>query len=54
MRRGKNSLHFVVDDELLPHAIVNIPDKENIHIGVCHIILFYLFIYLYFIIYLFI
>jgi hypothetical protein len=34
MRKGKQSLHFVVDDELLPHAIVNIPNDENIHFGV--------------------
>jgi hypothetical protein len=45
MRRGKHSLHFVVDDKLLPHAIVNIPDNEKMHIGVFHIILF---IYLYY------
>jgi hypothetical protein len=38
MRSGKHSLHFVVDDELLPHAIVNITDNENIHIGVYSII----------------
>jgi hypothetical protein len=48
MRRGKHSLHFVVDGELLPHAIVNIPDNENMHVGVCYVVLF---IYLYFIIY---
>jgi hypothetical protein len=48
MRRGKHSLHFVVDGELLPHAIVNIPTNRNIHIGVCYYVLF---IYLYFIIY---
>jgi hypothetical protein len=61
MRREKHSLHFVVDGELLPHAIVNIPDKEKMHIGVFHIILFiYIFIclficyYLYNLIYLFI
>jgi hypothetical protein len=51
MGRGKHSLHFVVDDELVPHAIVNIPDNEKMHIGVFHIILFYLFIYFYFFIY---
>jgi hypothetical protein len=54
MRRGKHSLHFVVDDELLPHTIVNIPDNEKMHIGVFHFILYNSFIYLYFIIYLFI
>jgi hypothetical protein len=48
MRRKKHSLHFVVDGELLPHAIVNIPDNENMHFGVCYIVLF---IYLYFISY---
>jgi hypothetical protein len=60
MRRGKHSLHFVVDNELLPHAIVNIPNNEKIHIGVFHIFSYYfiyLFIYfylLYYFIYLFI
>jgi hypothetical protein len=50
MRSGKHSLHFIVDSELLPFAIVNIPNNENIHIGVYYFILFY-FIYsqLYFI-----
>jgi hypothetical protein len=33
MRPGKHDLHFLVDVELLPHAIVNIPN-ETIHIGV--------------------
>jgi hypothetical protein len=46
MRSGKHSLHFVVDDKLIPHAIVNITDKKNIHIGVYYFI--YLFIYLFF------
>jgi hypothetical protein len=32
-RSGKHNLHFLVDVELLPHAIVNIPN-ETIHIGV--------------------
>jgi hypothetical protein len=42
MRRGKHLLYFVVDGELLPHAIVNIPDNENIHVGVrCFIYLFF-------------
>jgi hypothetical protein len=55
MRGRKHSLHFVVDDELLPHAIVNIPNNEKMHIGVFHIILFiYLFIFIYYIIYLFV
>jgi hypothetical protein len=49
MRKRKHSLHLLVDDELLPHAIVNIPDNENIHIGVCFVILccfIYLCIYI--------
>jgi hypothetical protein len=46
MRKGKHSLHFIVDSELLPHTIVNIPNNENIHIGVYYFI-FYSFIYLY-------
>jgi hypothetical protein len=47
MRRRKHSLHFAVDDELVPHAIANIDNNEKMHIGVFHIILF---IYLCFII----
>jgi hypothetical protein len=34
MRKEKHSLHFVVDDELLPYAIVNILNNEKIHMGV--------------------
>jgi hypothetical protein len=33
MRLGKHNLHFLVDVELLPHALVNIPN-DTIHIGV--------------------
>jgi hypothetical protein len=40
MRKRKHSLHFVVDDELVPHAIVNITNNEKMNIGVFHIILF--------------
>jgi hypothetical protein len=29
---GKHDLHFLVGVELLPHAIVNIPN-ETVHIG---------------------
>jgi hypothetical protein len=49
MRKGRQSVHFMVDSELLPYAIVNIADNENIHIGVYYFILFYfiLFIYLF-------
>jgi hypothetical protein len=48
MRKRKHSLHFVVDDELIPHAIVNIANNEKMHIGVYHIILYiYLFIYIF-------
>jgi hypothetical protein len=55
VRREKHSLHFVVDGELIPHAIVKIPNNEKMHIGVFHIILFiYLFIFVYYITYLFI
>jgi hypothetical protein len=54
MRRGKHSLHFVVDDKLLPHSIVNITYNENIHIGVYYIILYILFIYIIYLYYIFI
>jgi hypothetical protein len=48
MRRDKHSLHFVVDGELLPHAFVNIPNREKMHIGVfCNILFIYLIIYLF-------
>jgi hypothetical protein len=40
MRPGKHDLHFLVDVELLPHAIVNIPN-ETMHIGV----ILYLFLF---------
>jgi hypothetical protein len=33
MRSEKRNMHFLVDVELLPHAIVNIPD-EKMSIGV--------------------
>jgi hypothetical protein len=33
MRPGKHDLHFLVGDELLPHAFVNIP-YEDMNIGV--------------------
>jgi hypothetical protein len=36
MRPEKYNLHFLVGVELLPHAIVNIPE-EKMHIGVCFI-----------------
>jgi hypothetical protein len=54
MRKRKHSLQFMVDGEILPHAIVNITDNENIHIGVCYIILFCSYIYLFIFYYLFI
>jgi hypothetical protein len=47
MRKKKHSLHFVVDNELLPHAFVNIPDNENIHIGVFNLFFIYLVINLF-------
>jgi hypothetical protein len=34
MRAGQHALHFVINDELLPHAIVKIPDGESVHMGV--------------------
>jgi hypothetical protein len=34
MRARKHALHFVINDELLPHAIVRIPDGESMHMGV--------------------
>jgi hypothetical protein len=43
MRKRKHSLHFVVDDELIPHAIVKIANNEKMHIGVFRIFI-YLFI----------
>jgi hypothetical protein len=46
MCSGKHDLHFLVGVELLPHAIVNIPN-ETIHIGV---LLFIFIIYFIFII----
>jgi hypothetical protein len=42
MRPGKHDLHFLVDVELLSHAIVNIPN-ETIHIGVFLFIFIILF-----------
>jgi hypothetical protein len=33
MHPGKHNLHFLVGVELLPHALVNIPD-EKMHLGV--------------------
>jgi hypothetical protein len=48
MRSGKHDLHFLVGVELLPHAIVNIPD-EKMHIGVFLFIfiIYFLFVFLY-------
>jgi hypothetical protein len=40
MHPGKHDLHFLVDAELLPHAIVNIPN-ETMHIGVILYLFFY-------------
>jgi hypothetical protein len=34
MRAHQHALHFVINDELLPHAIVKIPDGESVHMGV--------------------
>jgi hypothetical protein len=45
MRPGKHDLHFLVGVELLPHAIVNIPDEE-MHIGVFPFISIIYFIYI--------
>jgi hypothetical protein len=41
MRKRKRVLHFVVGEELLPHAIINIPSNEKMHIGVFHFSLFH-------------
>jgi hypothetical protein len=43
MREGSRHLHFLLDDVLLPHSIVNIPSDDRIHMGVCCVcdILFY-------------
>jgi hypothetical protein len=59
MRSGKHDLHFLVGAELLPHAVVNIPDAK-MHIGVflfifiihftfiyMYILKFYLYIFIY-------
>jgi hypothetical protein len=45
MRPGKHDLRFLVGVELLPHAVVNIPN-ETMHIGVFLfiIIIYFLFI----------
>jgi hypothetical protein len=48
MRQGKHNLHFLVGDELLPHAFVNIPD-EKMHIGVFIFISIIYFIFIFFI-----
>jgi hypothetical protein len=45
MRPGKQDLHFLVDVELLPHAIVNIPN-EMIHIEVFIFIFIIYFIFI--------
>jgi hypothetical protein len=34
--RGRHDAHFLLDDVLLPHAIVKIP-SEKMHVGVCFI-----------------
>jgi hypothetical protein len=49
---GKQSMHFLVNKELLPHAIVNIniPINDYLHVGVFYFILF-LFISLFFLLF---
>jgi hypothetical protein len=46
---GKQSMHFLVNKELLPHAIVNIniPINDYLHVGVFYFILFYFFLFLF-------
>jgi hypothetical protein len=45
MRPGKHDLHFFVDVELLPHAIVNIPnEKMNIGVFIFIFIIYFIFI----------
>jgi hypothetical protein len=34
MRARQHALHFVINDELLPFAIVKIPDGESVHMVV--------------------
>jgi hypothetical protein len=34
VRARQHALHFVINDELLPFAIVKIPDDESVHMGV--------------------
>jgi hypothetical protein len=52
MRSGKHDLHFLVGVELLPHAIVNIPN-EAFHIGVFTFIfiIYFIFIIILFLLY---
>jgi hypothetical protein len=45
MRPEKHDLHFLVDVEFKPHAIVNIPN-EPIHIGVFRFIFIIYFIFI--------
>jgi hypothetical protein len=33
MRAGQYALHFIINDELLPHAKVKSPDGESAHMG---------------------
>jgi hypothetical protein len=49
---GKHDLHFIIGVELLPHAIVNIPN-ETIHIGVFTFIfiIYFVFIIIIFLLY---
>jgi hypothetical protein len=47
MRAGKHDLHFLVDDELLPHVFVNIPN-EKIHIRVFIVIFIHIYLFIVF------
>jgi hypothetical protein len=47
MRMGKQSLHFLLDDELIPLAVVNIPNNEKMHFGVFYFIYLFIFYYLF-------
>jgi hypothetical protein len=34
LREGQGTMHFSIEDELLPHAYVKIPGGEKMHVGV--------------------
>jgi hypothetical protein len=34
MREGRRTMHFTVENELLPHAIAKMPGGDKMHVGV--------------------